>query len=262
MPLYMVATVLASFTKITLMLLLACDIAPLLKDGDRMDGMIQGADGAFKPGLVLALWKQARERVGVVKAKDKPGVKFRVRSAEELVDRLRDVANDLGLLIYPAPTLMTADGKYVAFTSTGKLHQIERGTLAEVNQAFVVQAIEDGSKLAFFGFGLGADNQDKAGGKAGTYAMKQALIQALLAGGKDNARALGVADTDDTDTPIKGGVRKPNDTLPRLQQQLMEVQTSEDYQALRPVLLALTPTMRTAISAEIRAARLRAGLDK
>ena len=226
-----------------------------------MDGMIVDDKGNSKPGAVLRLWQQARERVGVVKAQTKQGVKFKVRSAEDLVDSLRQVANDLGLLIYPAPVVMGWSGS-PAFTSMGRLHQIEDGTLAEVNQAFIVQAVEDGSKLALYGFGLGADNQDKAGGKAGTYAMKQALIQALLAGGKDNAKALGVADTDDTDTPIAGGVKKPITPLEAVRKKLAKVASPDDYEEVRPILLQMKPDDQNRLAADIRAAKERAGLAK
>jgi len=150
------------------------------------DGMIEGPDGRLVPGAILRLWAEARRAVGVVKAKKKEGVRFKVRSNEDLVDALRRACNELGILVYPRK-------------SAGRGHVVEDGTLAEVDLSIVVQAVEDGSRLLFAGFGLGADNQDKAGGKAGTYAFKQALIQALLAGGAD--------DTDDTDTPIKGGVK-------------------------------------------------------
>lgn len=158
-----------------------------------MNGMLHTTDGE-KPGLILRLWLELRKSVGVVEAKKKDGVKFKVRSAEDLIDKIRAKANELGILIYPV-------------AAGGKGHVVEDGTLAEQILGVVAQSVEDGSTLRFEGFGLGADNQDKAGGKAGTYAFKQALIQALLAGGKENAKALGVADTDDTDTPIEGGVR-------------------------------------------------------
>jgi hypothetical protein len=135
---------------------------------------------------VLGLLSSLRAKVGVIKAKKKDGVKFKVRSAEDLADRLRAAASEVGLLIYPIHV-------------SGKGYPVESGTLAEVNLTLRVQAVCDGSHIDIAGFGLGADSQDKAGGKAGTYAWKTALIQMLLAGGAE--------DTDDTDTPIKGGVR-------------------------------------------------------
>jgi ERF superfamily protein len=143
-------------------------------------------------GDVLVKLAELRKRVGVLKAKKKDGVRFKVRSADELADRVRPEIDDLGLLIYPVH--VAGKGQVIEGNEPGKV-----GTLAEVTVTLRVQAISDKSYVDIMGFGLGADNQDKAGGKAGTYAWKTALIQALTAGGEK--------DTDDTDTPIQGGVR-------------------------------------------------------
>lgn len=138
------------------------------------------------PGKILGLMLELRKRCGVIQAKQKPGMKFKTRASDDLINAIRPIANELGILIYPA-------------VSIGTTHVVEDGTLAGVNLLIVVQAVEDASRISIGGFGLGADQQDKAGGKAGTYAFKQALLQALLAMGQD--------DTDDTDTPIRGGVK-------------------------------------------------------
>jgi hypothetical protein len=138
-------------------------------------------------GKVYELFATLRAEVGVLKAKKKEGVRFKVRSADELADRVRPVAERLGLLIYPVGV-------------EGKGHVVEGGTLAEAVVTLRIRAITDGSYFDIQGFGLGADNQDKAGGKAGTYAWKTALVQALTAGGEK--------DTDDSDTPIAGGVKR------------------------------------------------------
>lgn len=137
--------------------------------------------------LVFGKLAELRRQVGTLKAKKKDGVRFKVRSLDELIDKVRPAADELGLLIYPV-------------RAKGQGHVVEDGTLAECTVTVRITALADGSYLEVEGFGLGADSQDKAGGKAGSYAFKQALIQTLLAGGAE--------DTDDTDTPIKGGVRK------------------------------------------------------
>jgi hypothetical protein len=137
-------------------------------------------------GDVYKKFAELRDDVGVLKAKKKDGVRFKVRSADELADRIRPVAARLGLLIYPIGVV-------------AKGHVVESGTLAEATVRLRIMAISDESYFDIEGFGLGADNQDKAGGKAGTYAWKTALVQALTAGGEK--------DTDDTDTPIAGGVK-------------------------------------------------------
>lgn len=145
-------------------------------------------------GAVYGLFADVRKRAGVLKAKEKANVKFKVRSADELADRLRPLLNELGLLIYPIAVL--GKGEVVEGDRPGK-----SGTLAEATVTLRVRALVDGSYFDIEGFGLGADTQDKAGGKAGTYAWKTALVQALTAGGEK--------DTDDEGEPIKGGVRKP-----------------------------------------------------
>jgi ERF superfamily len=180
-----------------------------------MDGMIRQSDGSSKPGEILALWAELRKAVGTVEAKKKEGVKFKVRSAEDLIDKVRGKANELGILIYP-------------HTVSGKGHVVEDGTLAELNMVVAAQAVSDGSILTFEGFGLGADNQDKAGGKAGTYAFKAALIQALLAGGSKEAKALGVVDTDDSDSPIAGGVRAKGKSGPKVEEVVLAFTTAGD----------------------------------
>lgn len=222
--------------------------------GRTMDGMIHDTTtGTARPGRILELWNTLRKSVGTVEAKKKEGVKFKVRSAEDLIDKVRAKANELGILIYPR-------------TVTGKGHVVEDGTLAELNMTVVAQAVEDGSILAFEGFGLGADNQDKAGGKAGTYAFKQALIQALLAGGSKDAKALGVADTDDTDSPIEGGVRarsgKPKAATDEAVKAAFDGATDEaSYRAAVGLLKTLSPDRALAFDkASIVGAQTRLGI--
>lgn len=163
-----------------------------------------------RPGDVLGKLAELRKRVGVLKGKKKEGVKFKVRSAEELNDRLRPLCDELGLLIFPVE-------------ATGAGFPVEDGTLASVNLTLRIVALSDGSFLDVKGFGLGADSQDKAGGKASTYAWKSILIQTLLAGGAE--------DTDDTDTPIKGGVRAKTAGKPSAASAKEAVQSAQDQQA-------------------------------
>lgn len=239
------------------MLIDSLEAAPLLDSaaptGARdLDGMIHKiVDGATRevPGDILALWLELRKGFGALAARKKEGVKFKVRSAEELIDKLREDANEKGILIYPA-----AEGSY------GKAHPVEDGTLAEVQLTIVLQAVSDGSRLAIGGFGLGADNQDKAGGKAGTYAFKQALVQALLAGGKENAKALGVQDTDDSSEPIIGGVKqvKPGKpSLGQVQKMFAEANTDDEYQAAFKLVRQLGPDKQVACKDLIVAAKAR-----
>lgn len=193
------------------------------------------------PGDILQLWANLRTAVGVVKKKKKQGVKFDVLEATEVVDKVRAAANELGILIYPA-----VGTDFATTGSLGKGHVVEDGTLAEASLVVVAQAVSDGSRLCFWGFGLGADTQDKAGGKAGTYAFKQALVQALLAGGKGGVK---VDDTDDTDTPIPGGVKpaKAKAARPSFDEVQLHLQMALDskdpdaYRAARTELRQLKP---------------------
>lgn len=201
------------------------------------DGMIRVGDES-KPGAILKLWGALRSSVGLLEAKTKDKVRFKVRSADELYDKLNAAANDLGILIYPCPAL-----------SSGRGHAVDGGTMAEVGLHVVAQAIEDGSRLSFWGFGLGADQQDKAGGKAGTYAFKQAIVQACLAGGTKQPKSHRMPDTDDTDTPIPGGVRparKPADGDPvktpdEIEALFTAAETSRQYNAAMAEVKRLTP---------------------
>ena len=191
---------------------------------------------------------QLRKATGVLQARAKAGVRFKVRSADELIDKIREVANDLGILIYPGE-------------ARGAGHVVEAGTLADVTLVVVAQAIEDGSWISFAGYGLGSDTQDKAGGKAGTYAFKQALVQALLAGGSENAKKLGVHDTDDTDTPIPGGVRPPvKPKAPNGEQlisRLNAATTHDEYRAVVQLLMTASPDTQLSARDAVVAAKAR-----
>jgi ERF superfamily len=212
-----------------------------------MDGMIQTTEGP-KPGKILELWKKLRVSVGVIQAKQKPGMRFKTRSSEDLIDAVRQKANSLGILIYPRE-------------SNGVGFVVEDGTLASVNLTIIAQAVEDGSSIQIAGFGLGADSQDKAGGKAGTYAFKAALIQALLAGGTENAKSLGVVDTDDSDAPIEGGVKPKTRakaiTVDDATVLFASVRTKEEYDAALKQATAMQPANQLLIRDAIKAAKAR-----
>jgi hypothetical protein len=184
--------------------------------------------GHEKPGAILKLWDAVRKQVGVVELKKKNGMKFETRASTDLMDKLSQALNDHGVLVYPT-------------SGSGKGLVVEDGTLADVELTIVAQAIEDGSRLEFYGYGQGADTQDKAGGKAGTYAFKQALLQALQAGGTKAPKKDRIPDTDDTDTPIEGGVRaktsKPK--APSFEEVSAELQASNTEPEYRGALAKL-----------------------
>lgn len=237
-------------------------------DNERLNGMLRkvtrttmSETGAvveteeWVPGRILQLWREVIARTDSLPAREKPDgrggkLKFKVRDATELIDKLRALTNTLGIIIYPGTG---TEGKGIV---------TDNGTLADVNMVLIAQAVEDGSLLAFAGYGQGADNQDKAGGKAMTYAHKAILIEAAMLGGSKTAKALGVKDTDDDDAPIKGGVRPKAEhgSLKDLAKRLGEVEDKDDYEALKPELLALTPEDQGKLKTEILAAKERAGI--
>jgi hypothetical protein len=191
------------------------------------------------PGDVLGKLAELRKKVGVIKGKKKEGVKFKVRSAEELNDKLRGPCEELGLLIYPV-------------TATGVGFAVEDGTLASINLTLRIMALSDGSFIDLQGFGLGADSQDKAGGKASTYAWKSILLQTLLAGGAE--------DTDDTDTPIKGGVRAKSTGKPSTEAVKVALQAANDQAAYDAVILdvrKLSVEAQMTLVDDIKAAKAR-----
>lgn len=190
---------------------------------------------------VLAKVAELRKKVGVLKAKKKEGVKFKVRSAEDLNDKIRPLADELGLLIYPV-------------AANGNGYPVEDGTLASVNLTLRIQAISDGSFIDAHGFGLGADSQDKAGGKASTYAWKSILVQTLLAGGAE--------DTDDTDTPIKGGVKKKGaaPSMEAVKQALADAADKDAYDAAIADVRKMAAEKQLEMVDTIKAAKARLGI--
>ena len=216
---------------------------------DPETGVVTTVTG-WVPGAIIGLWRHLVASMDPLQRRKKEGVRFLVRDASELVDKIRAATNSLGIIIYPG----------VATHGEGKV--VEDGTLADVNMMLIAQAVEDGSMLGFGGYGQGADSQDKAGGKAMTYAHKAILIQAAQLGGSKTAKALGVHDTDDTDTAIKGGVKPKTEktSLTALSVKLEEVETEEDYKELRPLLQALSPEDQTTLTPGILAAKKRAGM--
>lgn len=136
------------------------------------------------PTALLAL----RKKVGGLTAKKTAGgPAFAIKSSKELEIKLRDACDDLGI---PLCGPVGVDGGNI---------DVDRGTAAFVK---VVQRIGcvDGSFVDFVGVGHGADQQDKAAGKASTYARKDALTKGLIAPDKE------MPDTDDEENPIPGGV--------------------------------------------------------
>lgn len=151
---------------------------------------------ANMPGAAPKL-KRLRGRVGGLKAVAKEGVKFKVKDAATLMRKVRSAADKLQINIVPKAV-------------RGIPLDVKSGTAAAVEIVFELQDLEDGSVCHFAGYGVGADSQDKAGGKAFTYCWKSALIYALLLVDGD------MPDCDDDSEPggKKGLQRGPNEVSP------------------------------------------------
>lgn len=211
------------------------------------NGMIYDpASSLERPGAILKAWAAVRADVGVVELKKKNGMKFETRASTDLTDKLAQACNDHGVLVYPT-------------RGTGKSITADNGTMADVELTIVAQSIEDGSRLEFYGYGQGADTQDKAGGKAGTYAFKQALLQALLAGGTKTPKKDRIPDTDDSDEPIPGGVRaksgKP--TFDEVKAEMEAAQDEPGYRAALAKLKLASPQDQVRLADIARPARAR-----
>jgi hypothetical protein len=233
-------------------MILDAQLAPDPMEHRMSNGMIWDRESnTEKPGAILKAWADVREAVGVVEQKRKPGMKFDTRASTDLIDKLNVACNKAGVLVYPSRG-----------TATGGLLDTG-GTSANIELVVVAQAIEDGSRLEFYGYGQGVDNQDKAGGKAGTYAFKQAVIQALLAGGSKMPKKDRVPDTDDDDNPVEGGPRPaspgkaPKPTFDSVKAAMEAAQDEAAYRSALEQLKAAQPADQVKLTDIARVARAR-----
>lgn len=142
------------------------------------------------PPKIRDLLPALRAKVGGLEAKRAAGVRYPIKSAKELMSKLRDALDELGMVAH----VVDITGGNIALVDT-------EGTMAFVRATVRVGA-PDGSYVDFQGVGHGADNQDKAGGKASTYAWKDAMVKGL------DLPDAPMDDTDDEETPIPSGIRQ------------------------------------------------------
>ena len=145
------------------------------------------------PPMIHNMMKQLRLEVGAVeavKSQDKYGPKFPVRGAKDLAQKLANALNKLNM---EAPVV----AQEVTFFDTDKIPDNQRQsgtpvfrTLAHV-KATVRLIAPDTSFIDMVGSGHGGDVDDKSGGKASTYAWKDALLKGLSIPHED------MVDTDD-----------------------------------------------------------------
>lgn len=142
-----------------------------------------------KPGKILSDLKALRDEVGNLEAKKRDGVMYKVKSFEELDEKLRLAADKLGMPMAGSPVAQTV-------THYTPIEGVNRNGQPQIT--FVVHCIctvrfmsDDGSYVDFVGSGHGGGTDDKSGGKASTYASKDAILKGLRI--PNNA----IPDTDD-----------------------------------------------------------------
>ena len=135
--------------------------------------------------------KDLRRAVGSLAAKKQQGgPMFPVRSAKELMQKLAEALDELSLHAFPIAQEVTHfETHNIPSNATASGKPVFR-TLAHVKATVRVGA-SDGSYIDVVGSGHGGDVDDKAGGKADTYAWKSALLKGLCVPEQD------MPDTDD-----------------------------------------------------------------
>jgi hypothetical protein len=130
-----------------------------------------------KPGKILSDLRALRQEIGAIAAEAKQGVMYKVKSAEDLDSRLRAAADKLGMPMAAAPVSHT-------ITHYEPIPGVDRKGNPVTH--FIVHCIatvrfmsDDGSYVDFVGSGHGGGTDDKSGGKASTYAKKDATLKGL-----------------------------------------------------------------------------------
>lgn len=164
-------------------------------------GATKGAEPPQIHGKLLAL----RRAIKSLKAEKVNGVMFPVRGAKDLNQKMADALNDLDLL---APVV----AQEVVLIPVADIPPRPDGkpvfrTLAHIKATVRIIA-PDGSFLDMVGSGHGGDADDKAGGKASTYAWKDAVLKGLTIPHAD------MVDTDDESGQGSGSDPRPAGKTP------------------------------------------------
>mgnify|MGYP001578078545 CR=1 FL=1 len=152
--------------------------------------LISGASLPYQNGSkILSDLVSLRKAIGGLKAERKPGITFAVKSAKDLLIRLRDAADELGM---PLAGAIISSSTYLL----GPIQVFNKDGIGCHTTVTVRFMSSDGSYVDFVGSGHGTSNDDKAGGKASTYAWKDAIIKGLCLPDDD------MVDTDDESKPV------------------------------------------------------------
>lgn len=131
---------------------------------------------ALAPKKIYSDMVALRRLVGGLKAeKREGGPRFAVKDARVLMEKIREAADTLNMPIAGGVVAQTVE-HYPVREVTDKYGAVKYFTVVHV-VATVRFMSDDGTFLDFVGSGHGMDDQDKAGGKASTYAWKDAIIK-------------------------------------------------------------------------------------
>lgn len=147
-------------------------------------------DGAPSAGVpqIHALFRQLRLAVGGIEAKRTDKAPFPVKSAKELMQRLAQAASDLDIAI----PVVDAQFQWLNPKDLPVPKEEKRPIRSAAQVTVTVRFVApDGSFIQGMGVGIGFDTDDKAGGKASTYAYKDAILKTLGVPERD------LVDTDD-----------------------------------------------------------------
>lgn len=172
-------------------------------------GAYGGAVKSPNPPQIHALMKLLREDIASLAAERKPGVPFVVRGAKELNQKLAEGLTRLNMTAPVIAEEITQMDPNVPGNANAKGNVIFR-TLVHC-KATVRLIAPDTSFIDMVGSGHGGDQDDKAGGKASTYAWKNAVLKGLTIPHED------MVDTDDESTVGQPAARTPSEpaqTLP------------------------------------------------
>lgn len=124
-----------------------------------------------------------RGLVGNLQAKTVDKVLFPVKSAKDLMEKLRKAADIVGMAEAGACKELHSRVDYCGVLEN-KYGVKQLNTMVSVTARYRFKS-SDGSFEDYWGTGQGWDTSDKAAGKASTYAWKSAIVQALVLGDKE-----------------------------------------------------------------------------
>lgn len=173
-----------------------------------------GVTRSATPPMIATHARELRRMVGSLAAKKQQGgPQFPVRSAKELMQKLAEGLDELGMVApVVAQEVELVDTNTIPDNKTASGKPVFR-TLAHVKSTVRLGAV-DGSYVDVVGSGHGGDVDDKAGGKADTYAWKSAILKGLTVPEQD------MPDTDDEEpSQTRGG---PSDEPPQRRVKVMD----------------------------------------